>query len=251
MFFGFVDNKTAEYLQHFELIVQNYLYGSLCFVSVEVKIRPSFHCLKPKYKQRCKLNENTNFLTAFKQIQMSQGHCNPHKPPPSKLFLQKHQIWSFLLRLQAWLTARTAASAAVQRGKWWRIFNNRWSWLCKQHQTVTAECQSKPRTAVLSASQSHFSTCSLPRVCDPANGKWCIIEKRDGELMKRVAGWHFQSDVWSRMTFTEKKPQRQCLIWEQRERNVKCGADSQSRSSGSITVEHRWRMALRVTETFL
>lgn len=50
-----------------------------------------------------------------------------------------------------------------------------------------------------------------PWVCDPSNGKWCIIEERAGELMKRVARWHFQSDVWSRMTFTEKKPKRQSV----------------------------------------
>lgn len=40
------------------------------------------------------------------------------------------------------------------------------------------------------------------RVCDSSNGKRCVMEKRAGELMKRVLRWHFQSDVWSTVTFT-------------------------------------------------
>lgn len=57
--------------------------------------------------------------------------------------------------------------------------------------------------------QSHSSLCrsrrSSPCVCDPSNGKRCIMEKGAGELMKRPVGWHFQSDVCSSMTFTERE----------------------------------------------
>lgn len=59
--------------------------------------------------------------------------------------------------------------------------------------------------------QSHSTTSEPHPGCDPSNGKWCIMEERAAELMKRVAGWHFQTDNWSRMTFTQKKPQRQSL----------------------------------------
>lgn len=59
--------------------------------------------------------------------------------------------------------------------------------------------------------QSYNPTSEPHPGCDPSNGKWCIMEERVSELMKRVAGWHFQTDNWSRMTFTQEKPQRQSL----------------------------------------
>lgn len=120
---------------------------------------------------------------------------------------QEHLNCTFLLLQHTRLTASTAVQQCTMGNGWGSSLTGDHGWannIKPEHLSARTS-----RAAAFSVSQSHFSTCSLrrtsPWVCDPSNGKRCIIEKRAGELMKRGAGWHFQSDVWSRMTFTEKR----------------------------------------------
>lgn len=100
-------------------------------------------------------------------------------------------------------------------------------------------------------SQSHFR--ASPWLCDPSNGERCINATKAGELMKRVAGWHFQTDEWSGMAFTQERPRRLSfrrglsVIWEQ---CMKCKVWLQHDSdwhrcqflSPGIIWLHRWRL---------
>lgn len=81
-----------------------------------------------------------------------------------------------------------------------------------KHQTVAGELMNIQNRTVFSVSITlqymQLAVRTSLSACDPCNGIRCIIERRASELMKRAERWHFLRDVWRRMTFTKKKPQR-------------------------------------------